>query len=78
MFSVAANHRPYDPQRHITARQLRRLGFYIRETIPDEAFVRRVAVGLDDAEDLNDGTATLGLKICEPFAVEVEEFAAVA
>jgi len=79
MFSVAAKVRPYCPDEHITARQLRGLGFYLSEMIPDEAFVRRVAVGLNDDEELDDGSSTLGLRVDEPFAVASElELAAVA
>ncbi len=66
---TAAHNQPFDPRRHITAGQLRRLGFYLSEWIPDAAFVRRIAVGLIDNERLNDGTATLGLRVLEPFLV---------
>jgi hypothetical protein len=57
----------FNPRSHITAGQLRRLGFYLSEMIPDSDYVRRIAVGLDDAEHLHDGSATLGLKVIEPF-----------
>ncbi len=57
----------YDPQQHITARQLRRLGFYLSETLPDDAYVRRVAVGTDEAEDVDDGSPTVRLCLLEPF-----------
>jgi hypothetical protein len=59
----------YDPRVHITAGSLRRLGFYLSEMIPDQAFVRRIAVGLDATEQFNDGSATLGLSVVEPFHV---------
>lgn len=62
----------YDPDRHITARELKGLGFYLHDNLPDEAFVRRAAVGLDPAEDLDDGTATLGLSVLEPFVVPAD------
>lgn len=57
----------FDQQRHITARQLRALGFYVREDVPGNAYVQREAVGLRDEEDLDDGTATLGLNVLERF-----------
>lgn len=57
------------PFTHITAAQLRRMGFLVAESVPDEAFVRRIAVGLDDRELLDDGSASLGLEILEPFMV---------
>ena len=59
--------RDYDPRRHITAGQLRRLGFYLSELVPDRSFVRRVAVGLAGHEALDDGTASVGLQVLEPF-----------
>lgn len=59
----------FDPRRHITARELRELGFYLSEMIPDHAFVRRIAVGLDGGEDLHDGSATLRLCLYEPFTI---------
>jgi len=46
---------------------LRLLGFYLSEAIPDEAFVRRVAVGLNGVELLDDGSPTSGLLVLEPF-----------
>lgn len=58
---------PYCPRAHITAGQLRKLGFYLCEMIPDEAFVRRVAVGLAGDEPLVDESATLRLRVLEPF-----------
>ena len=58
---------PYDPVVHITAGQLRKLGFYLSEMIPDRAFVRRVAVGLNSQERLDDGSPTVELKVLEPF-----------
>lgn len=57
----------FDVVRDVTALQLRQLGFYIGEMIPDQAFVRRTAVGLDSDEILDDGTATLRLDLLEPF-----------
>lgn len=79
MFSLAAKVRPYDPEQHITAQQLRGLGFYLSEMIPDDAFVRRVAVGLNEEEELDDGSTTLGLQVDEPFVLATElQLAAVA
>lgn len=57
----------YNPDRHVTAGQLRRLGFYVAEPVENDAFVPRAAVGLDDDEQLHDGSATLGLDLLEPF-----------
>lgn len=57
----------YHPRFHITAGQLRELGFYLCEMIPDEDFVRREAVGLDDGEEFYDDSATLRLRVREPF-----------
>jgi hypothetical protein len=57
----------YDAREHITAGQLRRLGFYLCELISDRAYVRRVAVGLSARERFNDGSATLCLCVAEPF-----------
>ena len=57
----------FDARLHVTAWQLRRLGFYLSEMIPDLAFVRRVAVGLDGDEELRDGSASLRLCLLEPF-----------
>ena len=68
-----ASNQPYDARYHITARQLRRLGFYLSEMVPDEAFVRRVAVGLDNREPLNDGSPTWGVRVLEPFKVSSPE-----
>ena len=61
----------FNPIVHVTAGQLRRLGFYLCEMTPDDAFVRRVAVGLDDCEPLNDGSATLRLVVLEPFVPQM-------
>jgi hypothetical protein len=58
---------PYSRRRHITARELRGLGFYLSEMIPNEAFVRRIAVDLDPTEPVNDGTPTCRLLVAEPF-----------
>jgi len=52
---------------HVTAGQLRRLGFLLSEMIDNAAFVRRDAVGLDNREDLDDGTASLRLRVLLPF-----------
>lgn len=57
----------YDPSIHITAGQLRGLGFYLQELIPDEAFVRRIAVGPRGQERIDDGSPTVGLEVLEPF-----------
>src|ERR1039458_8707280 len=62
---------PFDPQQHITAGQLRRLGFLLCEIIPDEAFVRRIAVSVAD-EYIEEPAATLGLALREPFRGLVE------
>ena len=59
--------RRYNAKTHVTAGELRRFGFYMRETLSDRAFVRRMAVGLQSRERLRDGSATLGLKVLEPF-----------
>lgn len=61
------NSAAYDPQRHVTAGQLRELGFYLSEIIPDPAFVSRVAVGLDGREPAGDGSPTNRLIVLEPF-----------
>ena len=61
----------FDPRVHITAGQLRRLRFYLAENVPDGAYVRRAAVGLDDREDLEDGTSGLGLEVLEPFDLDL-------
>ena len=63
--------RSYNQKLHITAGELRRLGFYVSEMLADEAFVRRVAVGFNAREAIDDGTATLGLRIFEPFVTPV-------
>lgn len=71
IFMLPGNHQiAYDPACHITAGQLRSMGFYICENISDDAFVRREAVGLNAAEDFCDGSATLGLEVLEPFVCE--------
>jgi hypothetical protein len=65
---VTNRHIPaYDPRRHITARQLRDLGFLLGENIPDGAYARRLAVDLNGEEDLDDGSTRLGLRLLEPF-----------
>lgn len=56
-----------DPKDTVTAAQLRRLGFYVRENVPDDSYVSRAAVMLDPDEDFCDGTSTLGLVLLEPF-----------
>ena len=66
---------PYSPRRHITATELRRLGFYLSEMIPDDAFVRRYAVGFDDSEPLNDGSVTVRLNVLEPFMIRTPTLA---
>ena len=65
----------YNPSVHITARQLRRLGFYLSEMIPDRAFVRRIAVGLFPEEQWNDGSPTVALEVLEAFQAEEEDCA---
>ncbi len=55
------------PHDTVTAAQLRRLGFYIQENIPDDSYVRRSSVALDPCEIFDDGTSTLGLVLLEPF-----------
>ena len=57
----------YDVRRDVTALQLRQLGFYLSEMIPDSAFVRRIAVGFQPDEILQDGTASLGLQVLDRF-----------
>ena len=61
----------FNPHHHITAGELRRLGFYLSEILADRAYVRRIAVGLDEREVLRDGTATLRLNVLEPFTPPV-------
>ena len=61
----------FDPAVHITAGQLRDIGFLLNEMIPDDAFVRRVSISLNDNEDFNDGSATLGLCTLEAFVTPV-------
>ena len=51
----------------VTAGQLRRIGFYVREDVENDDTVRRSAVTLDPSEDFDDGSATLGLLLLEPF-----------
>ena len=43
MLDVSYN---FDARSHITAGELRRLGFYLSEILDNRAYVRRVAVGL--------------------------------
>jgi hypothetical protein len=57
----------FNPRVHITAGQLRRLGAYVPELVPNGAFVRRAAVGFDDSEKLDRGTATVKVAVLEPF-----------
>lgn len=57
----------YDPVIHITAGELRKIGFLIPEVVSDAAFVRRVAIGLDGNEPLNRNTCTLRLQAFECF-----------
>ena len=57
----------FDPQVHITAGQLRRLGFYLSEMIPNGAYVRRVAVGVSRYEDIHDESASTRIDVLEPF-----------
>ena len=57
----------YDPVIHITAGELRKLGFLISEIVHDDAFVRRVAVGLDGVEPLSRETCTVKLAVLEMF-----------
>jgi hypothetical protein len=58
---------PYDTKTHITAGELRQLGFLIPETLSDDAYVRRVAVGLNGHERLGRKTCTLRLAVLEQF-----------
>lgn len=62
---VAEKH--FDPHIHITAGQLRRLGVYVQEVVPDRAFVRRIAVGFDDQELMNRKAATVRVRVLEEF-----------
>lgn len=62
--------RGYDPARHVTAGELRQLRFYLPEILHDDSFVRREAVGCDEAEVLDDGSATIGLNVVETFEPE--------
>jgi hypothetical protein len=62
---------PYRPHQHVTVQQLRRLGFYLPENLPDQAYVRRIAVGLNPTERLNDGTASVGLQVLDCFCCPV-------
>lgn len=52
---------------HISARQLRALGFYLPELVDDDHVVRRAAVGLDGDELLDDGTAGMRLRVLDAF-----------
>lgn len=65
----------FNPREHITAGQLRRLGFYVSEIVPEDSYVRRAAVGLDDDENIRDGTAGLRLLVLEPFEAYAEPVA---
>ena len=67
-FSIA----DYDPQRHITAGELRALGFLVCENVEDADYVRRVAVGVDPRQDLDDGSPSLALLVLERFAKSEE------
>ena len=62
----------YDPKTHITAGELRKLGFLIPEVVSDVAFVRRVAVGVNDDESLDRKSCTVKLDVLEQF-VEPQE-----
>lgn len=64
---MSADRNIFDPDVHITAGELRRLGFYLSEMLPDRAYVRRVAVGLCATELLADGSGSVGLSVLEPF-----------
>jgi hypothetical protein len=68
---MVASKTRFNSKEHITAGQLRRMGFYVHENIRDSAFVRRTAVGLDDAERLNRRSATVKLKVLEPFEITI-------
>jgi hypothetical protein len=67
MVKITPNRTYYDPAIHITAGELRKLGFCIPETVSDNAFVRRVAVGVDGSERLGRRTSTVKLKVLEFF-----------
>jgi hypothetical protein len=67
---MANTARHFNRRQHITAGELRLLGFYLSELLAREAYVRRVAVGLDEREKLFDGTASLRLYVLEPFTAE--------
>ena len=62
---MRSQHNSFDPQVHITAGQLRRLGVYLSELIPNDAFVRRVAVGVKDDDVLAE--KAVRVRVLEPF-----------
>ena len=64
---VRAKNIMFDPQVHITAGQLRRIGVYLSELIPNEAFVRRVAVGIKPDNNIKDDDKALHINVLEPF-----------
>lgn len=64
---VAALTSPFDPQVHITAEELRGMGFYVSEWVPNGAYVRRVAVGVRADEDVKDESASIAIDVLEPF-----------
>jgi hypothetical protein len=64
----------YDRQVHITAGELRALGFYLQENLADEAFVRREAVGLSPRETFDDGSPTVRLELLEEFTAPLQAF----
>lgn len=59
----------FDPKVHITAEELRGLGFYLSEWVPNGAYVRRVAVGVKTDEDVKGESASVALDVLEPFEV---------
>jgi hypothetical protein len=60
----------YNTREHITAGELRQLGFYVAENVDNAAYVRRVAVGFRNSERLCDGSPTAALDLLEPFTSE--------
>ena len=66
----------YDPRLHITAGQLRRLGFYVAENLDDEAYIPRVAIGLRRGDMIRGESATLGLTVLTPFSSPEVDFVA--
>lgn len=60
-------HIEFNPAHHITAGQLRHLGFLLSEMIPDDAFIRRTAVGFHDKEKIADGRLRPRLRVLEQF-----------